>query len=111
MQWEKVITNPLGIAGVALLLVFRYLSKRHGPRWLVPFAYFLATVCIFGGFGLAYYRQSRSQIKPTAQTISSPSMQTDRINQKVDNGSAVAGVQGNVTTNTVAPSEQSKPKK
>jgi hypothetical protein len=59
MAWMKVITDPLGIAGFALALVFSLIGRNHGKnsQWIAPAAYALAAVCVLGGFALAYQRQ------------------------------------------------------
>jgi hypothetical protein len=116
MQWEKVITDPLGIAGFALSLVFalttRVISQKRKAqtRWLAPAAYTLAAICIVGGFSLAWHRESIA-VPPPAPTPAAlapppPAIHIDKIDQKVENGAAVAGVQGDVTVNTT----QKKPK-
>jgi apolipoprotein N-acyltransferase len=96
MQWEKVITDPLGIAGFALSLVFtlatRMISQKRKEqnRWLAPAAYALAAVCVIGGFALP----------------PSPAITTGNIEQN-GNGN-VAGVQGNVNINTQSKKPRAK---
>jgi hypothetical protein len=92
MSWTKVVTDPLGIAGFALALVFavvsrlvRQKSKKH-LQWILPVAYTLAAAWIAGGFFLAYQHVSVVSATPT--------MRIDKIDQRADNGAAVAGVQG-----------------
>ena len=112
MDWMKVITHPLGIAGFALALVFgvvgRVIVQKHRKnKWIEPAAYVLAAVCVVGGLALAYRRESMtSPVK--SDTVRS--MRIDKIDQKVGNGTAVAGVQGNVTVNAPNPQKESKPK-
>jgi hypothetical protein len=113
MDWMKVITHPLGIAGFALALVFgvvgRVIVQKHRKniQWIVPAAYALAAVCIVGGLALAYRRESMT---PPVKPDTVGTMRIDKIDQKVGNGTAVAGVQGNVTVNAPNPQKESKPK-
>ena len=47
--WTKVVTNPLGLAGFALFLVFGYLAKikrNDERRWLSPVAFAIAAVAL-----------------------------------------------------------------
>ncbi|WP_353062249.1 hypothetical protein RBB77_13155 [Tunturibacter psychrotolerans] len=112
MQWEKVITDPLGIAGFALSLAFalatRVISqKRKGQnRWLAPAAYALAVICVVGGFSLAWHRDSAKPVPvpvPPAAIAPQPatrpsSITIGDINQSGDGN--VAGVQGDVRINS-----------
>ena len=81
-EWTKVVTEPLGLAGFALFLVFGYLAKakkdderrwlslvaialagRHRSRWspsLSLVAIALAVIALLGGLSLAYFQPSRS---------------------------------------------------
>lgn len=115
MQWEKVVTDPLGIAGFALSLVFtlatRIISQKRKEqnRWLVPAVYSLAVVCVIGGFSLAWHRDSLEKAPPPAavaptqpaaatQPAAPSSIITGDISQSGDGD--VAAVQGNATTNS-----------
>ena len=123
MHWTQVVTDPLGLAGFALALVFSALSrivKQKRSRTndhLMLVAYALAASCVLGGLLLAYQRQSRrpsqnSNVSPQP-TPSSPTMSIGVIEQTHD-GVAVAGVQGNVTVNgsttKQAPKQQAQQK-
>jgi hypothetical protein len=85
-DWTKVVTDPLGLAGFALSLVFTSLSRlqrvRQGTvgRWFAPVAYLLAAGCIVGGLFLAYQHESiKSNIPdPRTTTVSAPHDQGDR---------------------------------
>lgn len=117
MDWTKVVTDPLGLAGFALALVFGVLSPilaRKGgrdSRWFVPAAYALAAVCVLGGLALAYQRaSSAAATKSQIPAPAAPSMQIGKIEQKAGGGTAVAGVQGTVTVNAPAPQKEPKPK-
>jgi hypothetical protein len=85
MEWTKVITNPLGLAGFALSLVFGSLSRlqrvRQGTvgRWSAPVAYLLAAGCIVGGLFLAYQQESsKSRATNQGTTVRAPGDQGDR---------------------------------
>jgi hypothetical protein len=102
--WVKVVTDPLGLAGFALFLVFSYLArtKRNDERrWIVRVAIALAAITLTGGFLLAYLRVNKfapvqgegggipaSVMRQTNQTLQS-SAGPGSIN--------VEGVQGDVT--------------
>jgi heme A synthase len=107
------------MAAFALALVFgiagTVISKkrRTGLRWMVPAAYGLAAICILGGLAVAYRHApaARDAGKAEVPAAGAPSMRVDTIDQKVGSGSAVSGVQGNVTINAPAPQVESRPKK
>lgn len=55
MDWTKVITEPMGLAGFALSLVFGVLSVRKGmPPWWPTAAMILAAVSIASGVFLTF---------------------------------------------------------
>ena len=117
MDWTKVVTEPLGLAGYALAafftLVRQVIAKKRGKEapWLVPASYVLVVVCIVGGLVLAYRHESKlaAPSKTTISNSPNTSIQTGSIDQKVGNGSAVVGVQGNVTVNPPVLEKESKP--
>jgi len=56
-EWTKVVTNPLGLVGFALFLVFGYLAKvkkSDERRWISPVAICLAAAALIGGIAIAY---------------------------------------------------------
>jgi hypothetical protein len=115
MDWMKVITDPLGIAGFALALVFGVASRlvaqkrRKNTQWIVLAAYALAATCVVGGLTLAYHRESLTvPVKSPITDSPKHSMSIDKIDQKVDNGAAVAGVQGDVTVNETSDKKDPK---
>jgi len=63
IDWTKVITQPLGIAGFALSLVSGLAGSliKASPKgrihWIVPGTFSLAVVCIAGGFWLYYHHE------------------------------------------------------
>ena len=126
IDWTKVITEPLGIVGFTMALVFGIVSRvvaqksRKNGQWIVAASYVLAAVCVLGGLVLAYNRQSTTvMINPNSGGLTqdrrtngqaASSLRVDKIDQNVHNGTAVAGVQGDVTVNATAPKEESKSK-
>jgi hypothetical protein len=117
-SWLKAITDPLGLAGYALSLLFgvvTYTVKQRKPRnsWIAPAGFILAAACILGGIGLAYQRQITSFSAPATQTPQTPAeqqMDLHDIHQKATCGTAVAGVQGNVTINGSSQNCQQAPR-
>lgn len=115
VPWEKVITDPLGFSGYALFLVFglvTLLARQQKPKheWIVPVGIVLAAVCLIGGLVLAYRRQPVAPVALPNVAAPKSSMQIDKVDQKVDNGNAVTGVQGDVTITSNPPPKGSKPK-
>jgi hypothetical protein len=108
-DWTKVVTEPLGLGGFALFLVFGVLArvKRDGERrWLAPMAMGMAVLALAGGLMLAYMKtvreavpQTRSApVAPAAQPAAQPA-QVNQVDQKTSGAGspAVQGVQGDVT--------------
>jgi hypothetical protein len=103
--WTKVVTEPLGLAGFALFLVFGYLAKlkkNDERRWLSPVALAIAAVALIGGLALAYVQTPKPS--PTSTQTSKPAapvqQQTNQQVQQTSTGEGspnVQGVQGNVT--------------
>jgi hypothetical protein len=102
-SWTKVVTEPLGLAGFALFLMFAYLGKvikDEKRRWLSPVAFACAAVTLIAGFSLAYLELRKQDIpqsttKP-AVTVAEPAPAA----QQSSNGPGspnVQGVQGDVT--------------
>lgn len=56
-EWIKVVTNPLGLCGFALFLVFGALARARRlreRRWVAPAAVSLAALALMGGLALAW---------------------------------------------------------
>lgn len=117
MGWIEVVTEPLGLAGFALALVFTIVravvarTPEGRGQWIVPAGFALAALCIVGGLIIDYQRvRSEPRSSPHGAVPSATSMQIGTIKQQLDGGAAVAGVQGNVTVNAPTPQENAKPK-
>src|ERR1035438_3523178 len=66
--WTKVVTDPLGLTGFALFLVFGYLAKvkrNDERRWLSPVAFAIATVALIGGLVVAYVKVPNLSLQPS----------------------------------------------
>ena len=106
-DWTKVVTEPLGLAGFALFLVFGVLSrvKRHDERrWLGPLAIAMAVLALTGGLTLAYLKrppQAAPQTISVPAAQATPKTQTNLVDQKSTGAGSpnVQGVQGDVTIN------------
>ena len=104
-EWSKVVTDPLGLAGFALFLVFGLFAKlkrRDERRWLTPLAVLMAVSALVGGIFLSYRKSSQTQVSaPTQATAPGPKQQQSQsevIQHTTGQGSpAVQGVQGDVT--------------
>jgi hypothetical protein len=113
-KWISVVTDPLGLAGFALFLVFSVLGlKRRTPdaSWMTASFIVLAAVGLMGGLGLAYLRSPQTgratssgtsappmaQSKPSASDT--PSQLPGQVRQETHGSQSptVSGVQGNVT--------------
>ena len=72
----------------------------------------MAVICVVGGLVLAYRRESNitASLKRPITSPPTTSIQTGNIDQKVGNGGAVAGVNGNVTVNPPVAEKESEPK-
>jgi hypothetical protein len=104
--WTKVVTEPLGLAGFALFLVFGYLArvKRNDQRrWLSPVALGIATIALVGGLVISYVQVSKT-VAPPVQNTKQAAPTQHQTNQQIQQSSTgpcspnVQGVQGgNVT--------------
>jgi hypothetical protein len=98
-EWTAVVTDPLGLAGFALFLVFSVLGLRRRAtevRWVTASFIALAAVGLLGGLGLAYMRQGRQADPHAAGPVgSAPVLVTQETHGS--QSPAVSNVQGNVT--------------
>jgi hypothetical protein len=102
-EWTKVVSQPIGLAGFGLSLVFGYLGKvkrLDERRWLSPVAVSLAAVALIGGLTLAYVQTPKQPIAPI-QTSNPPAaiQRTNQVQQSSsgDGSPNVQGNQGDVT--------------
>lgn len=104
-DWTKVVTEPLGLAGFALFLVFGVLSrvKRDDERkWLGPLAMAMAVLALTGGLTLAYLKrppQAAPQMTPAPAAQTTSKTQTNQVEQTSTGAGSpnVQGVNGDVT--------------
>ncbi len=104
-DWTKVVTDPLGLAGFALFLVFGVLSqvKRDEERkWMGPLAMAMAILALTGGLTLTYLKrplQAAPQVTTAPAGLTTPKTQTNKVEQTSTGAGSpnVQGVQGDVT--------------
>lgn len=101
-KWIDVITNPLGLAGFAVFLVFTALSQAGGknrPFWLMPTFVAMALISLLGGLWLASSSQTDSTATNRNGTATAAPGGTSSVTQITSgHGSpTVTGVTGNVT--------------
>ncbi|MBA2659198.1 MAG: hypothetical protein H0U72_06540 [Nitrosospira sp.] len=78
MDWTKVITEPMGLVGFALSLVFGVLSVRKGmPPWWPTAAMILAIVSVAGGIFLAFKKVDADTAK--AEAAKAPATVSDSV--------------------------------
>ena len=116
-DWSKVVTEPLGLGGFALFLVFGALAriKRDAERrWVAPMAMGMAVIALAGGLVLAYVKaaQPAATLKAPAPQPAAPAQVNQQVHQTTTwpGSPAVQGVQGDVTI-TVDQSAGTYPKK
>lgn len=97
-SWIKVITDPLGLAGFALFLVFGVLAKAgfsKSKKWVAVSAFSMAFVALIGGLFLSWNKNLPNKIDQPAN-----STKTDKSSaRQTTHGSkspAVQNVEGNV---------------
>jgi hypothetical protein len=114
-EWTKVVTDPLGLAGFALFLVFGCLAKMKQSserRWMAPLAVSAAILTLAGGLTLSYFRTAKSA-PPVVQTDKKPApTQVNQVQQSSTGPGSpnVQGVNGNVVI-TVDQSGETSTKK
>lgn len=105
LDWTSVVTQPLGLAGFALFLIFGLLARlkrRDERRWLAPLAAGMAVLALAGGMILAYLKTPAPIPTSPPQTKAAPASSQQQTNQVQQTSSGpgspnVQGVQGNVT--------------
>jgi len=88
--WTKVVTDPLGLAGFALFLVFGFLARvgfTKKQRWLAIGAFAMACVALIGGLTLSWRKAAPATVQGTTATQTTHGAQSP----------AVQDVQGDVT--------------
>lgn len=98
-EWTKVVTDPLGLAGFALFLVFGLVAKTRKSserRWLTPVAVCLAIAALLGGLTLSYIKSSATSATAAKPQIQQPNLQV-RQTSTGPGSPNVQGVNGNVT--------------
>jgi len=111
-DWIKVVTDPMGLAGFALFLVFTFLARKgKKPAWMSAWAYAMACTALVGGLVLGYFRvrenssphlpAAASQPAPAPAPATTNQQAIGEINQQSTGNGAVnaAGVQGPMTVN------------
>ena len=70
-DWARTVSNPLGLAGFALLLL--YLAWRTRPESRLRWAFVsVAILAALSGIGLAFWQDGISEPRKAAETVSSP---------------------------------------
>lgn len=113
VEWTRVITNPLGLAGFALFLVFGFLAKvkrTDERRWLSPAAFCIAALALIGGLVIAYAQAPRPQpVHPVV--TSAPPPNCNDVDQKSSGAGSpnVNCANGNVTITIDQSTGEAKP--
>ncbi len=114
-DWIQVVTDPMGLAGFALFLVFTIVAKRgKKASWLTTGAFAMACIALVGGLTLAYFRIRAAPAPTLPGTARQPTPLPSSVNrqaigeikQESSGAGAVnaAGVQGRITVNNALPS-------
>lgn len=111
-SWTQVVTDPLGLVGFVLFLVFGFLAKvglSRDQRWLAMAAVAMAFVVLVGGLALSWMKtrpavspppsMSASTPPPTQAAPAAPTAPASTSTQTTHGAQspAVQGVQGDVT--------------
>ena len=101
-DWTKVVTEPLGLAGFALFLVFGVLSRikrQKELRWMGPVASGMAILALAGGLTLAFLKSSRPSAASPPPAAAAQPIQKNQVEQTTTGPGSpiVQGVQGDVT--------------
>lgn len=98
-EWTKVVTDPLGLVGFALFLVFGLVAKTRKSserRWLTPVAVCLAVAALLGGLTLSYIKSSATRATAAKSQIDKPNGQIKQTSTGPGSPN-VQGVNGDVT--------------
>lgn len=101
--WAKVTTEPLGLAGYALFLIFVYIGRvnRHDKRKWLPVVAFSCAAAPLRGFVHAYLQTTKPVLAPGSANKPGGSVvqQTNQVDQSSsgDGSSSVQGVHDHVT--------------
>lgn len=103
-DWSKVVTDPLGLVGFTLFLLFGALAriKRNAERrWVVPVALGVAVLALAGGLTLAFLKDTQPArvLQVPAPAPANPGQVNQQVDQKTTGAGspAVQGVKGDVT--------------
>jgi anti-sigma-K factor RskA len=94
-KWTEVVTDPLGLAGFTLFLVFSLFARRYRKvrsHWLAPTFFIMALVTLAATLYIAYV-QHISQRTERAEKPPALSIEQETHGSQ---SSAVADVEGNV---------------
>lgn len=103
-KWIDVVTDPLGIAGFALFLVFALLALikiKSENRLLLTIFIVMAFTALIGGLGLSFlkiHKQHSPANTPHPVTETQPTNQTIQNTRGVGNP-AISDIEGDVTIN------------
>ena len=93
-KWIDVVTDPLGLSGFALCLVFLLLTRLRKARsapWVMPVFVGMAFLALVGGIWLA------SEDQNSIGTHGNDQRDSDYQETHGDFSPAIKGVEGNVT--------------
>jgi hypothetical protein len=103
LSWVNVVTDPLGLAGFALFLVFGVLAKlsrTRGQTWLAISAVSMAAIALIGGLLLSWQRSDIAQQQSTmVPAFSEQPLGEASQTTYGEKSPAVQNIEGNVTIN------------
>jgi hypothetical protein len=95
-NWIRVVTQPLGLAGFALFLMFTFIGRQRKKTPRAQWAFYAAAcVALVGGLTVAYRQGSGQTNAPKTQQMQIGNIQQNSTGNQTVNA---AGVQGNVST-------------
>ena len=115
--WTKVVTEPLGLAGFALFLIFAYLGKlKSGDKrkWISPVAFVCAAATLTAGLSLAYLQIAKPVTPPASPVKAAPDIQQINHSQQTSTGPGspnIQGVNGDVTVTVDQSTGKTAPQK